>query len=356
MKSIVFLSHLHDEHERGGAYLRNYALLSILESWGFKTHSFYRGEFRLLPQRLKKFIMGLRFGKEVRSLFTSSFFKVPSCDILILDTFKYFSWDLSFENRKPLLIYNAHNLEFENHFGKEDSQRKRAFAAYECECLLKMDIVLVCSDREKKLLCLINEELRSKVFVFPNLVSIKRFEHANANKRRYISFIGTLDYYPNIEAVKYLANRFYPNLPEELKEKFVIAGRRPSDEVRLLCEQRGITLKLDLTESEMTALFMETTILLVPLEHGSGTRLKIIEGALAGCLILTTEVGCEGIDKRGMVVSTLDNFLENFLKLWEQEDDYKEAIESSFLEDYELEAWANKNRTSFLEFVREKLS
>jgi len=356
MKSIVFLSHLHDEHERGGAYLRNFALLSALDSWGFKTRAFYRGEFKLHSQKIKKYFMGLRFGREIRSLFTKATFDVPKCEILILDTFKYFSWNLRFHGGRPLIIYNAHNLEFENHFGKESSPQKSRFALYECERLMKMDIVLVCSEREKALLCSINEKLAGKVFVFPNLVSSERFQSRQNHQRHFISFIGTLDYFPNIEAVKFLANDLYPLLPEDLKKRFIIAGRRASAQVQQLCEEKAINLQLDLSEAQMTKLFLETSVLLVPLEHGSGTRLKIIEGALAGCRILTTSIGREGIEKEGMVVSALDDFLDNLISLSNLGTEGEVGLEEEFLEKYELSSWAKKNKNTFLKCIEEKLS
>ena len=349
MKSIVFLSHLQDEGERGGAYLRNSALSNCFVSWGMEVRTFYRGQFSLKPQKLKKFLMGLRFGREIRSLFTKATFHVPACDILLIDTIKYFSWTFSYDGPKPLVIYNAHNLEFENHFGKISSKRKSKFAKYEVGLFDKVDLILVCSPREKELILSYNRALESKIFIFPNLVSANRFSLKSSSKRTLFSFIGTLDYFPNIEAVKFLAKSIYPELPQNLKDSFLIAGRRPSEEVRLLCKEVGIEMRLDLSESEMAELYLNTKILLVPLAHGSGTRLKIIEGVLAGCMILSTPIGREGIDSKRISEASLDSFLEEFLVLSSLESN--PSVENDFLENYELESWAKKNKSNFLSFI-----
>ncbi len=354
MKSIIFLSHLHDEHERGGAYLRNSALCSCLESWGVNIRTFYRGEFKLKSQRIKKALMGLRFGGEIRSLFTKSRLEVPECDAIIIDTFKYFSWDLTFRGTPPLRIYNAHNLEFENHYGKESSLKKEKFAKYEISRFEEMDVILVCSERERDIICTYNSTLKNKIFVFPNLVSRKRFEREEIPKKKLISFIGTLDYFPNIEAVKFLGENFFPRLPEELKSNFVIAGRRPTQEVRQICQKNGITLKLDLSEEDMSKHFLETDILLVPLVHGSGTRLKIIEGVLSGCRVVSTAIGAEGIESRNIIEVELEGFFDRFLEVYKDKVSQR-SIDQDFLNRYELEAWSQLNKNKFLSFIEQKM-
>jgi hypothetical protein len=355
MKSIIFLSHLHDEHERGGAYLRNSALLSCFESWGIKVTSFYRSQFSLCNQRVKKFLMGLRFGKEIRSLFTKSSFNVPECDALVIDTFKYFSWSFSFEGKKPVLIYNAHNLEFENHFGKEPSSKKAAFARYEAQRLEEMDIILVCSEREQEILVRLNEHLAPKIFVFPNLVSRSKFSKTNEVKKTLFSFIGTLDYFPNVEAIKFLGKDFFPKLSSEVKECFVVAGRRPSPVVEEVCRDSNIRLRIDLSEEEINDLYLNTRILVVPLEHGSGTRLKIIEGVLAGCQVLSTAIGREGIKGSAITEANLNDFFSEFEKLRSSGQASSLSVDEGFLSQYELGSWSKINKEGFLRFLEQKV-
>ena len=46
----------------------------------------------------------------------------------------------------------------------------------------------------------------------------------------------------------------------------------------------------------MTPHLAEASMLAVPLESGGGTRLKILEAFAAGLPVVSTPIGCEGID------------------------------------------------------------
>jgi len=69
-------------------------------------------------------------------------------------------------------------------------------------------------------------------------------------------------------------------------------------------------------------------VMIVPLFSGSGIRIKIIEGMMAGCAIITTSIGAEGINcKNGehlLIAETAGDFISCINRLVEDPDFAKE--------------------------------
>ncbi|MDD9973949.1 MAG: glycosyltransferase family 4 protein, partial [Candidatus Poribacteria bacterium] len=103
------------------------------------------------------------------------------------------------------------------------------------------------------------------------------------------------DWYPNEDAVSFFADEVLPQIHAEVPEvKFSIVGGNPSAHVKKLAEKEGIVVTGRVPE--IKPYFAETTVFVVPLRIGSGTRLKILEALAMGKAIVSTSVGAEGLD------------------------------------------------------------
>ncbi len=110
-----------------------------------------------------------------------------------------------------------------------------------------------------------------------------------------IFFIGALDWSPNQEGLIW----FFDNCWEAIKEinpkvKFFIAGRNAPDWFIKIINNNGVEYKGEVQNAQ---LFMQKHgVMIAPLLSGGGMRVKIIEGMGLKKTIVTTKVGCEGIN------------------------------------------------------------
>jgi glycosyltransferase involved in cell wall biosynthesis len=106
-------------------------------------------------------------------------------------------------------------------------------------------------------------------------------------------FIGSLDWLPNIEGVKWLIEEVWPKVIEKNPEaEFHIAGRNSPDWLKNL-RIKGITVHGEVPDA--VEFISSHQCMLVPLLSGSGMRVKILEGMAIGSLIISTALGLEGI-------------------------------------------------------------
>lgn len=109
----------------------------------------------------------------------------------------------------------------------------------------------------------------------------------------YFTFIGTLDWLPNQEGLKWFLKNVWPKVLEQYPSaRLDIAGRNAPDWLHEL-KIRGVTF---VGEVDNAADFLSRTLFtIVPLLSGSGMRAKIIESLSLGNLVFSTRMGVEGI-------------------------------------------------------------
>ncbi len=110
-----------------------------------------------------------------------------------------------------------------------------------------------------------------------------------------LTFVGKLDYLPNVRAVEYIAGRIAPAVRERHPDaRFVIIGQgMPSYD----CPELIFTGFVDAragARPNLSDYLSASDVVLVPLDSGSGTRLKILEAAANARPVISTRIGAEG--------------------------------------------------------------
>jgi glycosyltransferase involved in cell wall biosynthesis len=110
-----------------------------------------------------------------------------------------------------------------------------------------------------------------------------------------LAFTGTMNHPPNADGAAWLASEIWPRVRAEMPEaRLLIVGRDPPRAVRALDGDDGITVTGPVPD---VAPFLERAhAVVVPLRSGGGTRLKVLEAMAAGRAIVSSSVGCEGIE------------------------------------------------------------
>jgi glycosyltransferase involved in cell wall biosynthesis len=113
-----------------------------------------------------------------------------------------------------------------------------------------------------------------------------------------LTFVGKLDYIPNVRAVQYLADQIAPAIWAHYpKAKFIIIGQ--GVEAVGKYRQEGLVFAgfVDARagiQPNLSDYLSASDVVLVPLDSGSGTRLKILEAAANARPVVSTCIGAEG--------------------------------------------------------------
>ena len=121
---------------------------------------------------------------------------------------------------------------------------------------------------------------------YANLVSNQELE-AGA-----IVFTGSMSYRPNVDAAVWFANDILPHITHQPRH-FYIVGNKPHPRVQELNAQPDIIVTGRVTSIE--PYWAGAAVYIAPLRMGSGTRFKILEAMAAGCAVVSTTIGAQGL-------------------------------------------------------------
>lgn len=182
--------------------------------------------------------------------------------------------------------------------------------------LNKYDAVLTVSsiDKQKLLANHVNVPVYDS-FLIVNTPKEISFE----NKiEKHLSFIGPDSHYPNYDGIKwFLENCWLKLLKQDADYRLTIIGEWSQDHIS------EYTLKYPnmdfLGYVDDLAASLRNTIMIVPINIGSGIRMKILEACSLGVPFVSTTVGAEGIPvvdgESCYIADTSELFIEKIIKL-----------------------------------------
>lgn len=113
-----------------------------------------------------------------------------------------------------------------------------------------------------------------------------------------ITFVGAMDWEPNVDGVEYFCSEVWPVIKAEVPEaRFRIVGRNPDRRVQKWASNSTHD-SIEVTGRVPSVLehLRESAVVIVPLRIGGGTRLKIYEAMATARAVVSTTVGAEGLD------------------------------------------------------------
>lgn len=247
------------------------------------------------------------------------------------------SLDLSYYLRSlkdRLVVVGHHNIESALLRRRAHAQDSRAVGAYiglqshltrneERECCPKVSLNITCSDIDSALLSKIAPGAR--VATIPNGVDTQAFEMEESGDDGIV-FVGGYTWFPNRDGMRWFLESILPKVrmvSPDLKVTWI--GRMPRDVGDELKTRFGVDV-LGFVD-DIRPHVQRAACMIVPLRVGGGTRLKILDGWAMGKAIVSTPIGCEGLDARH-----LDNIF-----IAESEGSFAEAI-VRVTSDHELRA------------------
>jgi sugar transferase (PEP-CTERM/EpsH1 system associated) len=166
---------------------------------------------------------------------------------------------------------------------------------YEEDACRRLDRIVVVSEADARALRMLLPDLHC--FVVPNGVDSSYFlpSSPETESDTTLVFTGKMDFRPNIDAILWFVQEVLPLIRQEIPEtRFNVVGRNPHPRLRVVLETPGVNLTGYV--SDVRPYVAEAAVYVVPLRVGGGTRLKLLEAMAMGKAIVSTTLGCEGID------------------------------------------------------------
>ncbi len=245
-------------------------------------------------------------------------------DIVIFETIYLATYaDIVRKYSNAKLILRTHNVEHfiwkrlsENlPFGMKKvylSILSRQLELFEIKSIPKFDAVLCISSVDKQWFESQKQSIPVKTIPFGIDIN-ERIKEKPAFSIKNIFYIGSMDWYPNLEGVCWFLKNVWPSVHKKYPDLICrIAGRNIPEALKAI-DTSGIEIVGEVEDAQQ---FMEENgILVVPLWSGSGVRIKIIEAMSVGKLVITTKIGVEGIEAKDKEHVLIANTSHEFVKM-----------------------------------------
>ena len=110
-----------------------------------------------------------------------------------------------------------------------------------------------------------------------------------------ILIIGKMDYAPNVDSALFFCKEIFPLVQAQVPQaRVLVVGADPLPEVRALAADPAVEITGYV--DDVLPYYQRSCLSAVSLRAGSGTRLKILEAMALGRPVVSTTLGCEGLD------------------------------------------------------------
>jgi glycosyltransferase involved in cell wall biosynthesis len=147
-------------------------------------------------------------------------------------------------------------------------------------------------------------------------------------------FLGSMDWMPNVDGIKWFVSDVLPLIHAKRPQTtLALVGRKPTAEILALA-RRDSRIVVSGTVPDVRPWLHGSTVSIVPLRIGGGTRLKIYEAVAARVPVVSTTIGAEGLAATNGVHIRLEDSPERLaaccLELLDNESERRRLSEAAY--------------------------
>ena len=206
----------------------------------------------------------------------------------------YVQLDLPFlpQSEKPPLEFKSTQTQLDSELERRRSEANH-LETYENELWPQFSLLTVVSELDQKIVQ--QRSPSTDAIVVNNGINTKTVKLFEDNPVPRILFMGTLNYYPNIDGVTYFIKEILPLVWKQNPTILCwVAGAGAPQQIYDIAQDSRIKVISDPEHMEDVAEQCCCTV--VPLRIGGGTRIKILHSMAMGLPVISSSLGCEGLD------------------------------------------------------------
>jgi len=198
---------------------------------------------------------------------------------------------------------------------RKEASRLEAYERSQCPAV---DLNITCSDVDTARLQKIVPD--AQVATVPNGVDVDYFHRGESLQvAGRLIFVGTLNWYPNAEAVRFIAQEIWPRLVQQMPDASVdIIGANPPAELMELAQRDSRFRVLGFVD-DMRPAMDQAAVYVCPITDGGGTKLKILDALSMGKAVVAHPMACEGIDvvdgRSICFAESVEQFVDQIIRL-----------------------------------------
>jgi sugar transferase (PEP-CTERM/EpsH1 system associated) len=137
---------------------------------------------------------------------------------------------------------------------------------------------------------------RHDIRTVPNGVDVSYFKQQDdAPRQSGLVFVGTFDWFPNADAMRYFVNEVFPLILKVRPDTMLTIIGKHGESAAAAELARHPQIRLAGLVDDIRPWLQAAAVYVVPLRIGGGTRLKILDALAMSKAIVSTSVGCEGL-------------------------------------------------------------
>ncbi|HEY8959960.1 glycosyltransferase family 4 protein [Chitinophaga sp.] len=178
---------------------------------------------------------------------------------------------------------------------------------------------------------------KQKVFTIPNFLDERDYRFSGKKQQRVLVMTANFGVYMNFAGLKWFIENVWD---DELAGKYDLwlVGRGSKEALKQLTgkeEYRNIVAfgKVD----DVKWYISVASAVIIPLVHGSGTRLKCLEAMALSTPIISTRKGVEGVKSSHFIVSDEPQAFKQSLLGFDPETDKGARLREDFLQEYSMD-------------------
>jgi polysaccharide biosynthesis protein PslH len=381
--NLLFITEIDPFPPTGGEKLRSYGLLKMLSEMNIEVHAitgnsgadnamgtefsgirFYPYDFcydwdsdkiksrNKIRWGLRRFIRE----QELVSLI-NSILRKHKIDVVFIDYYFYGQYIGLFRKMNLPVIYGTHNAQARlmkqrpMDSWKDRLAKWRNYALnllHEIYYFRKAGALIVVSEADRKYHRTFIK--KNKIFVIPNFLIESEYNSYPGKKENYVLMTANFWAYQNAVGLEWFLGEVWdPELWQKTRLLVVGMGSTELYEKSLKDHYNLTNVTIAGEVGNLKPYIANARVSIVPLLHGSGTRLKCLESMALKTQLISTSKGSEGIDHKNsiLIADSPREFKDALLKVLDGHLDLTEEAYRVFREKYSLEP----NKEVFTEII-----